>query len=168
MSYTPSIGSITDKLKSAWNSAKKWWSNNVKLSIPSLKLKLSYTTDGLGKITKAAIKALGLPGLPKLSFAENGGIFDQGSLVWAGERGPEVLANAAGGKTGVMNVQQMQEAVYEGVFAALTAANSGGGNGENRVTNFVLPDGRVLASYVEKAQRERGASIMGNQVYSYG
>jgi hypothetical protein len=166
MSYTPSIGSITSKLKAAWNSAKSWWNKNVKLST-KLNISVPKLTVKWGEVS-ALGKTFKYPKGFDLKFAAGGGIFDQGSLVWAGERGPEVLANAAGGKTGVMNVQQMQEAVYEGVFAALTAANSGGGNGENRVTNFVLPDGRVLASYVEKAQRERGASIMGNQVYSYG
>jgi hypothetical protein len=39
--------------------------------------------------------------------------------------------------------------------------------GGERTINVMLPDGRVLASYVDKSQRERGASIMGNQVYAY-
>lgn len=167
-SYTPSIGSIKDKLVSAWNKAKTWWKNNVKLSIPSLSFKVTYSQPS-SKVMKSIMKALDLPGWPKLSFAAGGGIFDQGSLVWAGERGPEVVANAAGGKTGVMNVQQMQDAVYEGVYAAVVAASRAvGGNGGTPVVNVRLPDGRVLASSVEKTQRERGANIMGNQVYSYG
>lgn len=168
MSYTPSIGSITDRLKSAWNAAKKWWNSNVKLSIPSLSFKVTYSNSGLNMAQKAIVKALDLNGWPKLSFAANGGIFDQGSLVWAGERGPEVVANAAGGKTGVMNVQQMRDAVYEGVYAAVVAGmRTSGDEGGNRVVQVVLPDGRVLASSVEKAQRERGANIMGNQVFGY-
>ncbi len=167
MSYTPSIGSITDKLKSAWNSAKTWWNKNVKLStkldikVPKIEVKWD-TASAFGKSFR-------YPTGFKLNFAADGGIFDQGSLVWAGERGPEIVANASGGKTGVMNVQQMQDAVYEGVYSAVVAAmRTTGGDGGNRPVQVVLPDGRVLASSVEKAQRERGASIMGNQVYSYG
>lgn len=164
--YTPSIGSIKDRLSSAWNTAKNWWNKNVKLSIPSLKFKVTYSKPE-GKTMRAIMDALDLPGWPKLSFAANGGIFDAGSLIWAGERGPEVMATAAGGKTGVMNIQQMQEAVYEGVYAAVMAANrasSGGGSGS---VNVYL-DGRQVTAVVEKRQRERGANIMGNQVYSNG
>lgn len=165
-SYTPSIGSIKDKLSSAWSTAKTWWNKNVKLSIPSLKFNVTYDTKGLSKVQKAVTKVLNLPGWPKLSFAANGGIFDTGSLIWAGERGPEVMANAGGGKTGVMNVQQMADAVYEGVYAAVMAANrASAGSGEQAV--HVYLDGKEITKTVEKTQRERGTAILGNQVYSY-
>lgn len=163
--YTPSIGNIKDKLQSAWNTAKSWWNKNVKLSIPSLKFKVTYSEPS-SKTMKAIMKALDLPGWPKLSFAANGGIFDTGSLIWAGERGPEVMATAAGGKTGVMNVQQMQDAVYEGVFAAVSAAMRGNGNGGGQDVHVYL-DGREITAAVERRQRERGASLMGNEVYAY-
>lgn len=165
--YTPSIGSIKDKLVSAWNTAKNWWNSNVKLSIPSLSFKVTYSNSGLNAVQKAIVNALGLDGWPKLSFAANGGIFDQGSLIWAGERGAEVVANAGGGRTGVMNVQQMSDAVYEGVYAAVLAAmRAGGGSGGNQAVN-VYVDGRQVTAAVEQRQRERGASIMGSQIYSY-
>lgn len=166
LSYTPSVGSIKDKLSTAWNTAKTWWNNNVKLSIPSLSFKVTYTEVTGWK--KAIVSALGLQGWPKLSFAASGGIFDTGSLVWAGEAGPEIVANAGGGKTGVMNVQQMSEAVYEGVYAAVVAAmRSSGGNGNGAQSVNVYLDGKQITATVEKRQRERGATIMGSQVYSY-
>ena len=166
--YTPSIGSIKDKLSSAWDTAKTWWNNHVKLSIPSLSFNVTYTPkSSLGIVKKAIVNALGLSGWPKLSFAANGGIFDAGSLVWAGERGPEIVANAGGGKTGVMNVQQMSEAVYEGVYSAVVAAmRASGGNGGSQSVNVYL-DGKQITSSVEQRQKERGASLMGNQVYAY-
>lgn len=165
--YTPVIGSIKGTLETAWNAAKKWWDKNAKLSIPSLSLKVTYTTKGLNVIQKAVVNALGLSGWPKLSFAANGGIFDMGSLVWAGEAGPEIVANAGGGKTGVMNVQQMSEAVYEGVYSAVVAAmRAGGGNGGAQSVNVYL-DGKQITGAVEQRQKERGASLMGHQVYSY-
>ena len=167
LSMTPTIGSIKDKLSSAWSTAKKWWSDNVKLSIPSLSFKVTYTTKGLNGVQKAVVKALGLDGWPKLSFAASGGIFDMGSLIWAGESGAEIVANAGGGKTGVMNVAQMQDAVYEGVYAAVTAAmRSNGGNGGGQVVKVYL-DGREITASVERTQFERGATIMGNQVYAF-
>ena len=165
--YTPNIGSIKDKLSSAWETAKKWWNDNVKLSIPSLSFKVTYTTTGLNIVQNAIVKALGLSGWPKLSFAANGGIFDTGSLVWAGEAGPEIVASAGGGKTGVMNVQQMSEAVYEGVYSAVVAAmRASGGNGGSQAVNVYL-DGKQITASVEQRQKERGAALMGNQVYAY-
>lgn len=166
MSYTPTIGSIKSKLESAWKTAKSWWSKNVKLSIPSLSFKVAYSKPS-GYTQKAIVKALGLDGWPKLSFAANGGLFDAGSLIWAGERGAEIVANAGGGKTGVMNVAQMQDAVYEGVYAAMAAVmgtSSGGGN--TQAVNVYL-DGKQIYGAMEQHRKERGASLMGNQVYSY-
>ena len=101
-----------------------------------------------------------------LKFAADGGVFDTGSLIWAGERGAEVVANAGGGKTGVMNVNQMQEAVYEGVYAAVMAANRASSGDGSPAFNIYL-DGKQITATVEKRQRERGASIMGNQVYAH-
>ena len=162
---TPSIGSFTDKLKGAWNSAKKWWNKNVRLDtklnikVPTVKIKWE-TASAFGKSFK----------YPKgfdLKFAAAGGIFDSGSLIWAGERGAEVVANAGGGRTGVMNVAQMQDAVFEGVYAALMAAgrsNTNDGNGQ--AINIYL-DGKQITAAVEKRQRERGADLMGKQVYSF-
>lgn len=162
---TPSIGSFTDKLKGAWNSAKKWWNKNVRLDtklnikVPTVKIKWE-TASAFGKSFK----------YPKgfdLKFAAAGGVFDSGSLIWAGERGAEVVANAGGGRTGVMNVAQMQDAVFEGVYAALMAAgrsNTNDGNGQ--AINIYL-DGKQITAAVEKRQRERGADLMGKQVYSF-
>lgn len=166
--YAPNFGSIKNKLESAWETAKTWWNNNVKLSIPSLSFKVTYSTEGLGVVKKAIVNALDLPGWPKLSFAANGGIFDMGSLVWAGEAGPEIVANAGGGKTGVMNVQQMADAVYEGVYSAVIAAMSAnGGNNGNQSVNVYL-DGKQITAAVEKRQNERGATLMtGGMAYGY-
>ena len=164
LSYTPTIGSIKDKVAAAWRTAKDWWNKNVKLS---LKLNISVPTIKVKWDTANAFgKEFRYPTGFDLKYAANGGIFDQGSLIWAGERGPEVMATAAGGKTGVMNVQQMQDAVYEGVYSAVSAAMSGMGGGRTQSVNVYL-DGRQITATVEQRQHERGASIMGNEVYAY-
>ena len=161
--YTPSIGSIADKVKSAWNSAKSWWNKNVKglstkldIKVPKISIEWTSTTV-LGKKFK-------YPSGFDISFAADGGIFDAGSLIWAGERGAEVVANAGGGKTGVMNIEQMQEAVYEGVFAAMTAVMGKQSGGAQNVNVYL--DSRQITSTVEQRQREKGASIMGNEVFA--
>lgn len=163
--YTPSIGSIKDKLVSAWNTAKSWWNKNVgglstKLDIKVPKISVNWAT------ASAFGKEFRYPTGFNLKFAKDGGVFDAGSLIWAGEHGAEILANAGGGRTGVMNIEQMQEAVYEGVYAAVTAAmsrqQSGGAQGVN-----VYLDSRQITSTVEQRQREKGASLMGNEVFSH-
>lgn len=166
MSYTPSIGSIKDKVVSAWNSAKSWWKNNVGGLTTKLNISVPKLTVNWGEVS-ALGKTFKYPKSFSVKFAADGGIFDQGSLIWAGERGPEVMATAAGGKTGVMNVQQMQDAVYEGVFAAMSAAMRGNSEGGGTQAVNVYLDGKQITSAVEKRQRERGTSIMGNEVYSY-
>ena len=133
-------------------------STKLNISVPTIKVKWD-TASAFGKSFK-------YPTGFSLKFAANGGVFDQGSLIWAGERGPEVMATAAGGKTGVMNVQQMQDAVYEGVYSAVVAAMRGmGGDGTQSVNVYL--DSKQITSAVEQRQHERGASIMGNEVYSY-
>lgn len=164
MSYTPSIGSIKDKIVSAWNSAKKWWNSNAKLST-KLNISVPKLTVNWGEVS-ALGKTFKYPKSFSVKFAAEGGIFDQGSLIWAGENGAEIVANAAGNKTGVMNVQQMQDAVYEGVYAAMSAVMRGSEGGGEQSINIYL-DGRQITAAVEKRQRERGASIMGNEVYAY-
>ena len=165
LSYTPSIGSIKDKIVSAWNSAKKWWSSNAKLST-KLNISVPKLTVNWGEVS-ALGKTFKYPKSFSVKFAADGGMFDAGSLIWAGERGAEIVANAAGGKTGVMNVQQMQDAVYEGVYAAMSAVMRGNDGGSGSQVIKVYLDGKEITSTVEKTQRERGAPIMGNEVYSY-
>ena len=163
LSYTPSIGSIKDKVSAAWTTAKNWWKNNVgglstKLNISVPKIKVQWeTATAFGKSFK-------YPTGFKLEFAADGGMFDAGSLIWAGERGAEVVANAGGGKTGVMNVQQMQEAVYEGVYAAMSAAMGRYSSDGAQAVNVYL-DSRQITSTVEQRQRERGVSLMGKEVF---
>ena len=163
--YTPSIGSIKDKLVSAWNTAKSWWNKNVgglstKLDIKVPKISVNWAT------ASAFGKEFRYPTGFSLKFAADGGVFDAGSLIWAGERGAEILANAGGGRTGVMNVEQMQEAVYEGVYAAVTAAMSRQQGGGAQGVNVYL-DSRQITSTVEQRQREKGAALMGNEVFSH-
>ena len=165
LSYTPSIGSIKDKVISAWNSAKNWWKNNVGGLSTKLNISVPKLTVNWGEVS-ALGKTFKYPKSFSVKFAADGGIFDQGSLIWAGENGAEIVANAGGGKTGVMNVQQMQDAVYEGVFAAVTAAMRGQTQGGGQEIRVYL-DGREISSSVRKHQHESGATIMGNEVYAF-
>ena len=146
--------------------AKSWWKNNVGGLSTKLNISVPKLTVNWGEVS-ALGKTFKYPKSFSVKFAAEGGIFDAGSLIWAGERGPEIVANASSGKTGVMNVQQMQDAVYEGVFAAMTAAMRGQSSGGSSQEIRVYLDGKEITASVKKHQYESGATLMGNEVYSY-
>ena len=64
----------------------------------------------------------GMAAIP--AFAE-GGMPSIGSLFWAGENGAEVVANMNGG-TGVMNIEQMREAIRDGMLEAMSVKSGDG------------------------------------------
>lgn len=74
-------------------------------------------------ITAAALTAaIGMAAGTALSVAvgkyANGGIPDKGSMFVAGERGAEFVYNMPGGQSGVANIQQIAQAVYQGTYQA--------------------------------------------------
>ena len=165
-----SVASFTVGVKNTastwWSNVKKWWGQKAGSLSTTLGIKVPKIEVKWDKIS-AFGKEYKYPTGFKVTAAAAGGMFDAGSLIWAGERGAEVVANAGGGKTGVMNVDQMADAVFDGVYAAVMAANRAT-QGEGGQSINVYLDGKQITATVEKRQRERGASIMGNQVYNYG
>jgi hypothetical protein len=99
------------------------------------------------------IQTIEIPQIPKLAM---GGIVDYGQLFIAREAGAELVGNF-GGSTGVMNNEQIVEAVSDGVYRAVMAAQSGNGK-EFNVT--VMLDGKQISSSVEQNRRRKGASIL--------
>ncbi|MCD8142027.1 MAG: hypothetical protein LUD83_01890 [Clostridiales bacterium] len=84
--------SITNSLKNTaadlWKIFSNGWKNKT------LGIKLTYVTTGISALQKAAYKALGLSGWPKLTFAARGGIVDRATLFGntvAGEDGQEAI-----------------------------------------------------------------------------
>ncbi len=76
-------------------------------------------------------------------FAD-GGYPENGTLYWAGEDGPEVVANVGGGQSGVMNLIQFEEACYRGTLKAISI--SGLDKISTRKGNTILNvNGRELA-----------------------
>ena len=86
----------------------------------------------------------------------------QGSLMWAAEYGAtSTYSSTAEG----MTVEQMQQAVYEGVLAAMAGSQRGTNSAGNEF--YVYLDGREITASVEKRQRERGVSIMGAEIRGF-
>ena len=84
----------------------------------------------------------------------------RGTFMWASEYSS---ANARGSSANTMSVEEMQEAVYEGVLAAMMAGQNGSSGNEF----YVYLDGRQITANVEKRQRERGVSIMGSEIKGF-
>jgi hypothetical protein len=80
-----------------------------------------------------------------------------GSLVWAGEKGAEIVANTPSG-TGVMNMKQMQDAVSSGnaqtVNAVYAMANMIVNAINAKDVNSYL-DGRLVTDVVARGLNNR-------------
>lgn len=82
--------------------------------------------------------------IPRLA---TGGMISAGQAFIARERGPELVASAGGGKTAVMNNDQIVESVSSGVYRAvreaLTDSSSENGN-TSSINLFLSLDGEVI------------------------
>lgn len=179
----PGVSIAVKLLKSGWSSVKNWIGSVpaiqagiklVKNGWSSIKSWLGNLNFDLGfKLPKIGVKwgektVLGF----KITFPSGfytyaqGGFPDMGELFVAREAGPEMVGRI-GNKTTVANNDQIVEGISAGVYEAVMAAmKASGGEGGSQSVNVYL-DGKQITTAVEQRQRERGATIMGNQVYSY-
>ena len=149
-----------DMVNAIWRGIKSVW-DWLQTSIDSL---LSGFNN-LGSLSigfnRGQRDAVGIPA------AAEGGLFpNTGSLIWAGEAGPEIVANV-GSSTGVMNVRQMEDAVANGninvVNAVYAMANMIVKAVESIDTDVTL-DGESLADkmyrYNQNAANRYGAAMV--------
>lgn len=169
LSFTPTVGSIKDKLKEKWDTAKEWFNNqSLKMNIKTPHFSFGWDYD-IGTVTSTICNFLfGKKAKPYISVSwyAGGGFPGMGELFVAREAGPEMVGRI-GGRTAVANNEQIVEAISEGVYAAVLAAmgSSSGSNGDQAINIYL--DGKQITASVEKRQKERGAAIMGTQIYSY-
>ena len=101
----------------------------------------------------------------KLETYAHGVFPDEGQVFVAREAGAEMVGSISG-KTAVANNDQIVEAVSQGVYAAvMSAMKQRDSSGTAKVEVYL--DGRQISAAVRQANKERGASIMGDQVYAY-
>ena len=101
----------------------------------------------------------------KLQKFASGGFPDEGQVFVAREAGAEMVGSISG-KTAVANNDQIVEAVSQGVYAAvMSAMKQRDSSGTAKIEVYL--DGRQISAAVRQANKERGASIMGDQVYAY-
>ena len=154
----PTLSAGIKLVKSGWSSVKSWLGSlDFKLNFKLPKIKVKW-----GEKTVAGFKISYPTGFE--TYAK-GGFPDMGELFVAREAGPEMVGRI-GNKTTVANNDQIVEGISEGVYSAVLAAMRASEGDGGRSVNLYM-DSRLVARGVEKAQRERGASIMGSQVYAY-
>lgn len=90
----------------------------------------------------------------KFKFA-NGGIPDRGTLFYAGEAGAELVASNGNGQSGVMNMQQLQNAVAKGMINAISVASGGSKNEEI----YIQIGEETLITAVRKGANRRGLDL---------
>lgn len=89
-------------------------------------MKITTYSDGTIKVTKKALGGIYSNGSWKdIPQYANGGAPSHGSLVFAGENGPEILGNA-NGKTEILNKSQIASSIYSAVYSAMSQFSGGG------------------------------------------
>lgn len=112
----------------------------------------NYQSDGIVNVEAPAYDSDG--NLIVKNHRANGGFVDTGELFVARERGPE-LVGSIGGRTAVANNDQIIEGIRSGVFEAVSAAMSNGGNGD--VNLKVYLDSREIKAGMQRLDRAWGA-----------
>lgn len=100
--------------------------------------------------------------LPRL---EDGGTVNSGQLFIANEAGPE-LVGRFGSQTGVMNNQQIVQAVSDGVYRAMVQALSQQQSSPQPIQNHIYLDRKEVTSQIETQQQSNGVPVFGNLVYT--
>lgn len=96
--------------------------------------------------------------MPKLPMFANGGMPSTGSLFIANEAGPE-LVGSIGGRTAVMNNDQIVSAVAQGVAAAVASVMGGNEGGDVILNVDGMTLGKVAIKNINKVQRNTALKL---------
>ena len=144
--------------KDGWSSIKGWigeLATSLKIKLPHISVEWKDTGFMGVKYPKFSV-----------SYYAQGGFPDMGQLFVAREAGAELVGNI-GGRTAVMNNDQIVESVSAGVYQAVLAA-FGSNTDEGGETNIVINlDGEKIYENQQKIARGRGYN-MGMGAFSFG
>lgn len=124
--------------------------------LDSVKKKISSTFSGsLSKIFGISVKEKGgiysngsWKDIPQYA---NGGAPSHGSLVFAGENGPEILGNA-NGRTEILNQSQIASAIYSAVYSAMSQF----GGQSNEIEVHVHTDEGTVVDRINQKTKQTG------------
>lgn len=145
--------------KSGWTSISSWLGNltaSLKITLPRIRVKWS------------SVEVLGATINYPSGFEcyAKGGFPDMGQLFIAREAGAELVGNI-GGRTAVMNNDQIVESVSAGVYQAVIAALGSGGDEGGDTQIIINLDGEKIYENQQKVARNRGYNL-GMGVFSFG
>ena len=119
---------IVEQLQSELDKKKATLTVNSKLSMDSLNNAIKKANEKLSTGITALFKERGgiyngtsWSNIPQYA---NGGAPSHGSLVWAGENGPEILANA-NRRTEILNKSQIASSIYSAMVSAMSQYSGG-------------------------------------------
>lgn len=141
-------------------SAVNRMSSSVSSAISSMNNSINRFTNGANQKISQTQNKISEIKVPKFA---SGGYPNTGELFLAREAGPELVGSIRG-RSAVANNDQIVEGIRQGVYEAVSAAQNGNQGGTIEVKLYI--DGRQVAASVEKAQRERGATIYPGGVLS--
>ncbi len=176
---------VTNNASTWWSNVKSWWSS-ASSGGASLKIKaekgsgwsqVSSWVDALAGTLKIKLPHIsvswidtGVLGIKYPSFSVSyyakGGFPDMGQLFIAREAGAELVGNI-GGRTAVMNNDQIVESVSAGVYQAVIAALGGNGDEGGDTQIIINLDGEKIYENQQKVARNRGYNL-GMGVFSFG
>jgi hypothetical protein len=93
----------------------------------------------------------------------SGGIANRGDVFVANERGPEYITSLGGGKSGIMNNQQMADVIAAAVYKATYEANVATGRGDVVVNAELKTSDRTIAR-----SANRGNLVTGYKLHTQG
>lgn len=109
------------------------------------------------------LKTINVPKIPTLA---EGGMVNTGQLFVAREAGAELVGNI-GGRTAVMNNDQIVESVSAGVYQAVLAALGSGGDEGGETQIVINLDGEKIYENQQRVARGRGYNL-GMGAFSFG
>lgn len=156
------ISNIRDGIGDIWNKVRGkftdfWQSMKDYLGSKVLKLSVEWDTSS---VVGQALAKVGLQGLPKLSFYENGGFPNIGELFIANERGAEMVGSL-NNRPAVANNQQIENALENAIYRGMMAAGNNGGNSINLNVTVPLDEailGRAMVDYHNGYVKSTGGS----------
>ena len=110
-----------------------------------------------------AIRTISIPSIPLLA---EGGFPDVGQMFIAREAGAELVGNI-GGRTAVVNNDQIVESVSTGVYQAVVAALGSNNNDDGNTQIVINLDGEKIYENQQKVARNRGYNL-GMGAFSFG
>lgn len=163
---TQKISGAFDKARKSietwWNNLKSWWKNLTLPEFKVKKLKLSWTAQDIDSSDwkYKILSALGLPvQIPKLNVTwyAGGGYPSVGELFVAREAGPEMVGTI-GGRSAVVNNEQIVASLEGGVERGLMKAMSAGFGGD--ITIIIQTSDGDIIQKIKRANAKAGKILV--------